>query len=108
MSHKIHFASQFSRTPGGRLSIDGPHSGEEFRKRFLDPLFADVYDETPIEINVDDIYGIAPCFMQEAFIELAIVHGFDRVRNRLTFSGDEDLAKDIRWFIEECLREMEE
>lgn len=60
----ISIAREFSATPGGRLSRDGPYSGEAFRKRFLEPSI-DKGEEVVVEL--DHVAGLPSSFLEEAF-----------------------------------------
>ncbi len=97
---KIKIASEFTDTPGPRFIGDGPFSGEEFRKRFLEPLFENNNDL--IEIDFDDAWGYPSSFLEEAFGGLARKYGKDKVLNRIEIiSNDEPtLEKEIQEYIE--------
>jgi hypothetical protein len=86
---KISIAEQFSTTPGARFKDDGPFSGEEFRDKFLTPLFSEGATEE-IEINLDGTAGYGTSFLEEAFGGLARNVGKDKVLRRLKFISDEE------------------
>ena len=104
--HKISIARDFSSTPGFRLISVGPYSGEEFRKSKLDPLFKDVADATPIEINLDGVAGYATSFLEEAFGGLARMYGVEVCMKRLKFRSDEEplLPKEIEGYIRNSVK----
>ena len=60
----ISIARDFSPTPGGRLSRDGPFSGEAFRKRFLEPS---VDQGEVVVVELDNVAGLPSSFLEEAF-----------------------------------------
>lgn len=60
----INIASEFSRFPGGRYRTDGPHSGEEFRERFLTPA---LNRGEVVTVWLDDVAGLPASFLEEAF-----------------------------------------
>jgi hypothetical protein len=60
----ISIARDFSATPGGRFNRDGPHSGEAFRSRFLEPI---VDSGEVVVIDLDDVAGLPSSFLEEAF-----------------------------------------
>ena len=60
----IHIARDFSPTPGGRFMKDGPYSGQEFRKKFLEPA---VDQEQEVTVTLDDVAGLPSSFLEEAF-----------------------------------------
>ena len=79
--------SDFTRTPKGRyITLEGKpprkHTGEEFRKEHLEPIFDD-YDE--IIINLDNIYGCPSSFREESFGGLARIYGSNEVLAKLKF-----------------------
>jgi hypothetical protein len=60
----VSIAKDFSPTPGGRFTRDGPYSGEAFRKRLLEP-YIDRGDVVLVEL--DDVAGLPSSFLEEAF-----------------------------------------
>jgi len=68
----VNIAKDFSKTPGGRLKIEGENSGEEFREKVLKHAYQESKNkgETLI-INLDGGYGYAVSFLEEAFGGLA-------------------------------------
>lgn len=65
---KIIISADFSATPGGRYTKEGPYSGEEFRKKLLLPKFIEaVQNNTELEVNLDGCYGLPTSFLEEAF-----------------------------------------
>ena len=63
----IDIAKEFSPAPGLRNRKTGPNSGEEFRERFLEPLFKDNDPDDKIVVNFDGGYGYAGSFLEESF-----------------------------------------
>lgn len=99
----ISIARDFTKTPGARLKTDGEYSGEEFREKFLDPLFNDPKDARTIEIILDGVEGYATSFLDEAFGGLARKYGKERCLKRLQFTSVEDplLTEEITSYISE-------
>lgn len=65
---KIKVSSDFSKTPGGRLKIEGPYSGEEFRSELLKPKYIQaIKNNQKLIIDLDDCYGFPTLFIEEAF-----------------------------------------
>lgn len=60
----ISIAKEFSVYPGGRTEEDGPHSGKEFREKFLLPIFN---TNEPVIIDFDGTRGYGSSFLEEAF-----------------------------------------
>lgn len=60
----INIARDFSAHPGGRHKKFGEGSGEEFRNRFLEKQLRE--GET-IVVELDDVSGYPPSFLEEAF-----------------------------------------
>lgn len=60
----ISIAKDFSATPGGRLTRDGPYSGEAFRKRLLEP---EIDAGETLLVELDDVAGLPSSFLEEAF-----------------------------------------
>ena len=99
----INIAKEFSDAPGGRNVCDGEFSGEEFRKRILEPAFAGSEDE--IVVNLDGTFGYPPSFLEEAFGGLARVRKeSEKIICRIKFISNEDpaLPKKIIKYIKEA------
>lgn len=64
MMSQIILAKQFSRYPAGRYVVDGPFSGELFRKKFLSPALR---EKQHISIDLDGARGYGSSFLEEAF-----------------------------------------
>ena len=98
---EINIARDFSDTPGARYKKDGDFSGQEFREKFLEPLFADPDDNTKIRIILDGTEGYATSFLEEAFGGLTRQHGVKRVQSRIKFVSTEDklLVTEIKRYI---------
>lgn len=64
MMETVSIARDFSPTPGGRFSKDGPYSGEAFRVRFLEPA---VDQDRPVTVELDAVAGLPSSFLEEAF-----------------------------------------
>ncbi len=95
MKKYINISKDYTETPGARSKIDGDYSGEEFRQKFLEPLFQDITDESEIIITLDGTYGYGTSFLEEAFGGLARKFGKDICIKRLRFiSNDDPLLND--------------
>lgn len=81
------FCKEFSPLPGGRLSIHGPNSGQEFRERHLIRLLRN-FDF--ISFDLTGAEGFASGFLDEAFGEAGKLIGLEECKKRLTFSADDD------------------
>lgn len=57
-------ANEFTRTPAGRYSSDGPFSGERFREEVLLPALR---GGKQIAVNLDGAIGFGSSFLEEAF-----------------------------------------
>jgi len=103
--HKIIIKEYFTATPGSRYIKDGPFSGEQFRDEFLEPLFTDKDDDSPIKIYLDGTEGYPSSFLDEAFGGLSLKYTKERVINRMTFISEENpiLIKEIERYIERQL-----
>ncbi len=103
MTRVINIATAFSRTPGARYRTDGPYSGEEFRQKYLEPLFRDGSTER-IQIILDGTEGYATSFLEEAFGGLARIFGVPDVQKRIDFVSEADtvLVDEIKGYIEQA------
>lgn len=99
--HTINIALQFTTTTGARVYSDGPFSGEEFREKFLEPLFKDGNDDSKIKIILDGTEGYDSSFLDEAFGGLARRYGIDRCLDRFEFISNEEplLIEEIKGYI---------
>lgn len=73
----VSIARDFSRFPAGRWAAQSKTSGEEFRRRFLEPA---VLAGEPIAVDLDGVLGYGSSFLEEAFGGLVRVAGLDRER----------------------------
>lgn len=60
----ISIANDFSAYLGGRTPSDGPFSGEEFREKFLLPIFL---SDDIVRIDLDGVSRFNSSFLEEAF-----------------------------------------
>lgn len=99
--HEINIARDFSRAPGGRFKTDGEASGEDFRERFLEPLFKLQSGLDKICIVLDGSYGYPTSFLEEAFGGLARKFGAARVLAMFDFVSKEEpmLVEEIKDYI---------
>ncbi len=69
---EINIAKDFTNKPGGRYIKEGDFSGEQFRKTLLLPKYNEAKAKgEKLLINLDDCYGYATSFLEEAFGGLA-------------------------------------
>ncbi|MBQ0054843.1 MAG: STAS-like domain-containing protein [Synergistaceae bacterium] len=66
----INIAKDYTVTPGFRLKSQGEYSGEDFRIKFLEPIFEKNPDSLVV-VNLDGVKGYAISFLEEAFGGLA-------------------------------------
>lgn len=104
MSKTINIAKEFTTTPGARYVEDGPFSGEEFRTKFLEPLFSSGEDDTEITIILDGTEGYPTSFLEEAFGGIARKYGRELCLKRLRYVSEEDklLVDEIQSYIKKC------
>lgn len=57
-------AELFAKTPGGRYEKQGPYSGEEFRKKLLEPELKKGHN---VVVDIDGTEGAPPSFLEEIF-----------------------------------------
>src|SRR5687767_9564357 len=101
----IHVASQFSTLPGPRFKSEGPHSGQEFREKLLEPAFREAHASgQELLIDLDGVeFGYPASFLEEAFGGLVRLPGVgvESVRKTLRFKAESEplLAKEIERYI---------
>lgn len=102
--HKIKISTDFTRTPGIRFRSDGPYSGQEFREKFLEPLFINPNDNSIIVVDLDDTRGYATSFLEEAFGGLARIFSIERVLKRFQFISKKNplYIDEIIEYVNEC------
>lgn len=64
MTHIIRIADDYSRSPGGRYTTDGPFSGERFRNEILVPALK---SHLKVEVDLSGVMGFGSSFLEEAF-----------------------------------------
>lgn len=60
----IDIGEKFSQFLGPRHEADGPYSGEQFRKQFLEPAVA---TNDRVVVHLDSVKGYTASFLEEAF-----------------------------------------
>ncbi|MBS5375719.1 STAS-like domain-containing protein [Bilophila wadsworthia] len=95
----ISIAKDFTPYPGGRIPADGPHSGQEFREKFLMPIFE---TEEKIEIIFDGVWGYGSSFLEESFGGL-VRRGIpkEKIYKQITFiSKKESIIEEVKRYID--------
>lgn len=101
----IKIATEFSNTPGGRYIKEGPHSGEEFRNKLLEPKYNEAKENREkILVDLDDCYGYPISFLEEAFGGLARKYPKDNVSDIIDIKSEDQpsLIERIRQYIKEA------
>lgn len=95
----ISIAKDFTPYPGGRIPEDGPHSGQEFREKFLMPIFK---TGEKIEIIFDGVWGYGSSFLEESFGGL-VRRGIpkEKIYKQITFiSNKESIIEEVKRYID--------
>lgn len=102
--NRIDISRDYTETPGARYIADGEYSGQDFREKHLEPLFADKNDNSKISITLDGVEGYSTSFLEEAFGGLARIYGRDRCIQRLEFISEVEpaLIDTIKSYIINC------
>ena len=104
MSILLRIADRFTTRPGARYVTDGPHSGEEFRKKLLENEFrAAMEANEELIVDLDGTAGYATSFLEEAFGGLARLFGIEVVHRLIRIKSDEE--PDLREEVDEYIRE---
>ena len=108
MAKTISVATEYTKTPGGRLISEGPFSGEDFRKKILLPAFIEsVNRKEQLIVNLDGGYGYATSFLEEAFGGLVRETENPAVADIDIISEEEPaLVEKIRSYISEALERV--
>ena len=99
----IKIADDYTKTPGGRRVGEGNYTGEDFRKRFLEPKYkAAVQNGEYLTVDLDGGYGYPPSFLEESFGGLAReLRDKNILKNIKIISNDEpSLIKEIEGYVE--------
>lgn len=83
MNAHIDIGKDFSPVVGPRRKTDGPHSGEEFREKILEPAF--LANEIVV-VAIDSLETYSASFFEEAFGGLVRKYGYEAVSKKLRFS----------------------
>lgn len=86
---KILISRQFSKTPFGRYTTDGPNSAERFRKELLAPAFRQSNEAVEVDFNGISL-AIGSSFLEEAFGGLVRKEGIpkDKVKRNLVVKSE--------------------
>lgn len=101
---KIKISSDFSETPGGRYISEGQDSGEKFRNEILRPKYDEAKNkDEKLYIDLDDCYGYATSFLEEAFGGLARELNNKGILDIMEFKSDDEpgLVDMIREYVSE-------
>ena len=91
MAEQIYKISEkYTDSPGGRNITEGPFSGEDFRKKVLEPFFQTKKDGDKLIIDLDDLNGYPSSFFEEAFGGIARIYKPEEVIKSLKFSCTDD------------------
>ncbi|EKY6639855.1 STAS-like domain-containing protein [Escherichia coli] len=104
----IVIAKQFSKTPFGRYTSDGPNSAERFRRDFLVPAFK-ASDEKIIVDFRGIALGVGSSFLEEAFGGLVRKEGVAKsdVKTRLEIKSDMPFYQEqISKFVDQAKPEL--
>ncbi|KIM08768.1 MAG: hypothetical protein KU29_03315 [Sulfurovum sp. FS06-10] len=89
---KINIAQEYTITPGARYITDGEFSGQDFREKFLEPIFSNTPEEKVI-VNLDGTMGYATSFLEESFGGLVRKFG-NKFTNKAIFDTFEFISND--------------
>ena len=102
---KIKLSTDFSPTPGGRLIAEGDFSGELFRDELLFKRYEEAeINNTTLEVDFDDCYGVGTSFLEEAFgglVRKYHKHGIFK-RLKIVALEDETIPGNIKKYVEEA------
>lgn len=102
----INVATDYTKTPGGRLSKEGEWSGEDFRVKQLEPAFKKAKEMgEDLKVILDGGYGYATSFLEEAFGGLARKLQDPDILKIVIISDEEPaLVEKIRGYILDALK----
>lgn len=84
-------SKDYTLTPGPRNIRQGKFSGEDFRKRILEPKFKDcLRTNSKLIVDLDGTYGYFDSFLEEAFGGLARIYTPEEVKSILDIVSNED------------------
>lgn len=102
----IKLAKEFTPTPGPRLIVEGPFSGELFRNEILKPKFDEVVKnkDGKLIVDLDGTLGYGTSFLEEAFGGLARIYDSKSVADRTEIVSNEEtyLKADVAEYIEKA------
>lgn len=88
---RIKISAEFTDAPGGRHRKDGAFSGEEFRETLLKPRYLEAKQKNDrLFIDLDDCYGYATSFLEEAFGGLAREMGTYKILDIMDFKSEDE------------------
>lgn len=103
MTTVLNVATDFSKSPSGRVPSDGPNSGQRFREELLFPALS----KDNVEVVLDGVYTLGSSFLEEAFGGLVRLKGLtpDILRKKLVVRSRVDTYVRKVWsYIEESPR----
>lgn len=103
MTTVLTIATDFSKSPSGRVPSDGPNSGQRFRDELLYPALS----KDKVEVVLDGVFTLGSSFLEEAFGGLVRVKGLtpEAIRKKLIVRSRLDTYVTKVWsYIEESAR----
>jgi hypothetical protein len=83
-------AKEYTKNPGARYIKQGLNSGEDFRKKVLEPFFETKQDNDILQIDLNDLNGYPSLFFEEAFGGIARIFKQEDVLKSLRFICDDN------------------
>lgn len=95
MTTVLKLARDFSKSPSGRVSKDGPSNGQRFRDEFLFPAL----EKGDVEVILDGVLTLGSSFLEEAFGGLVREKGLtpSMLRKKLVIQSRVSTYKDKIW-----------
>ena len=91
---RVNVAELYSKTPGGRYKNDGDFSGEDFRIKYLSPMYKEAAaNGDKLEVNLDGGYGYGSSFLEESFGGLVRELGYIDPNSIIVISDEEPQLK---------------
>lgn len=91
MADRIYkISEEYTDSPGGRNITEGPFSGEDFRKKVLEPFFKNKKNGDILVIDLNDLNGYPSSFFEEAFGGIARIYKPEEVLKSIKFNCTDD------------------
>ncbi|WP_170833964.1 STAS-like domain-containing protein [Pseudomonas argentinensis] len=103
---KVFNVAEYTDTPIGRNSLDGPKNGADYRDNFIIPA---LIDYQTIKLDFSETIGTTPSFLEEIFggiIRSKVLSPTELRRRVIVISKYESVKRNVKKYIDEAAAKL--